>query len=183
MPALQLSLQLQIFSIQMDVNPCTPVNTIMLLLEIKPCGLGSCIRDMEAEWRLKVITDLISWIFGKENWRCGMNQMLSSSVRRDMMFLASNSLNNLRGQKWSCPCYHARHLQQIHWSKLLCGMYGLMAKSSVPRLNVCQILMRYRGSLIFFKNRTKLKIPSKIKPLKKSHIWLESRFYLIAHHN
>ena len=31
------------------------------LLEIKPCGLGSRIPDMEAEWRLKVITDLISW--------------------------------------------------------------------------------------------------------------------------
>ena len=32
----------------------------MKLLEIKPCGLGSRIRDMEAEWRLKFITDLIS---------------------------------------------------------------------------------------------------------------------------
>ena len=30
-------------------KPCT--------LEIKPCGIGSRIRDMEAEWRLKVITD------------------------------------------------------------------------------------------------------------------------------
>ena len=30
-------------------------------LEIKPCGLGSRIRDMEAEWRLKIITDFISW--------------------------------------------------------------------------------------------------------------------------
>ena len=59
-----------------------------------------------------------------------------------MMFLASNRLHNLRGQKWSCPCYHAKHLQQIHWSKLLCGMYGLTAKSSVPRLNICQLLMR-----------------------------------------
>ena len=39
------------------------------ILEIKPCGLGSRIRDMEAEWRLKVITDRISWrIFGKQNW-------------------------------------------------------------------------------------------------------------------
>ena len=27
--------------------------------------------------------------------------------------------------------YHARHLHQIHWSKLLCGMYGFTAKSSV----------------------------------------------------
>ena len=30
-------------------------------LEIKPCQLGSRIQDMEAEWRLKVIADLISW--------------------------------------------------------------------------------------------------------------------------
>ena len=36
------------------------------ILEIRPCGLGSRIRDMQAEWRLKVITDLISWIFGAE---------------------------------------------------------------------------------------------------------------------
>ena len=43
-------------------------------LEIKPCGLGSRIWDMEAEWRLKVITDLISWwIFGKQNRHCVMN--------------------------------------------------------------------------------------------------------------
>ena len=41
-----------------------------------------------------------------------------------MMFLASNSLQNLGGQKLSCTCYHARHLQQIHWNKLLFWMYG-----------------------------------------------------------
>ena len=40
-------------------------------LEIKPCGLGSRIWNMEAEWMLKVINDLISWIFGKQNWHCG----------------------------------------------------------------------------------------------------------------
>ena len=34
---------------------------MLYVLEIKPCGLGSRIRDMEAEWRLKVKTDLISW--------------------------------------------------------------------------------------------------------------------------
>ena len=39
-------------------------------------------------------------------------------------------------------CYHARHLQQIDWSKLLCGMYST-AKSSISRLNICQILMRF----------------------------------------
>ena len=69
-------------------------------------------------------------------------------MRRDMMFLASYSLHNHRGQKWSCPCYHARHLQQIHWSKPLCGMYGLTAKSSAPTLNICQILMRYHVCII-----------------------------------
>ena len=37
----------------------------------------------------------------------------------------------------------ARHLQQFHRSKLLCGMYGFMAKLSVSRLNIYQILMRY----------------------------------------
>ena len=31
------------------------------ILEIKPYRLGFIIRDMEAEWRLKVITDLIYW--------------------------------------------------------------------------------------------------------------------------
>ena len=44
-------------------------------------------------------------------------------------------------------CYHARHMQEIHWSKLLSGMYGLMAKSSVATLNICQILMRLMDSL------------------------------------
>ena len=54
------------------------------------CGLGSRIRDMEAEWRLRVINDLI---FGES----GMNRTLS--LCQDMMFLASNSLHNLGGQK------------------------------------------------------------------------------------
>ena len=40
------------------------------ILEINPCGLGFRIQDMEAEWRLRVITDKISWrIFGKQNWQ------------------------------------------------------------------------------------------------------------------
>ena len=51
------------------------------ILEIKPYGLGSRIGDMEAKRRLKGIMDLISWwIFGKQNWRCGMNQTLSLIV-------------------------------------------------------------------------------------------------------
>ena len=51
---------------------------IYVVLEIKPCGLGSRIWDTEAEWRLKFLTDLISWwIFGEQNWRWGMNRTLS----------------------------------------------------------------------------------------------------------
>ena len=53
-------------------------------LEIKSCWLGSRIRNIEAEWRLKVIIDLISWMFGKQNWRCGMNRILS--VSKDDVF-------------------------------------------------------------------------------------------------
>ena len=44
--------------LQFFVVQCSGTN--ILVLEIKPCGLGSRIRDMEAEQRLKVITDLIS---------------------------------------------------------------------------------------------------------------------------
>ena len=76
------------------------------------------------------------------NFHKKTNVELKCQSVRYMMFLASISLHNLRGQKWSCPCYHARHLRQIHWSKLLSGMYGLTAKSSVATLNICQILMR-----------------------------------------
>ena len=66
-------------------------------------------------------------------------------MRWDMMFLASNNLHNLRGQKWSWPCYHARHLQQIHWNKFLCRMYGFMAKSFIARLNIVRLLIRKMG--------------------------------------
>ena len=39
--------------------------------------------------------------------------------------------------------FHTRHLQQIHWSKLLCWMYGFTAKSSISILDICKILMRF----------------------------------------
>ena len=47
-----------------------------------------------------------------------------------------------------CHCVWLRWFFLIVWftltlnPKLLCGMYGLTAKSSVARLNICQILMR-----------------------------------------
>ena len=71
-----------------------------------------------------------------------MNQMLPWCAVR-LVFWDSNSLHNLGGQKQLCLCYHARHLQKIHWSKLLCGIYGFTAKLSISRLNICQILMRW----------------------------------------
>ena len=63
-----------------------------------------------------------------------------------LVFLASNSLHNLGGQKQLCLCYHERHLQQIHWIKHLCGMYSFTGKLSIARLNICQILMRLQHS-------------------------------------
>ena len=62
------------------------INKHLCTLNIKPCGLGSRIRDMEAEWRLKVINDLISWIrTGAVGWT------ERQSVNRDMVFLASTT--------------------------------------------------------------------------------------------
>ena len=82
---------------------------IIFKLEIKPCGL---VLEFEI-WRLS--HNWFSWeTFGKQNWHWGINWTLREkcqSVCRDMMFLASNSLHNLGGQKWSC---HARNLRQIH---------------------------------------------------------------------
>ena len=68
-----------------------------LILEFKTCGLGSRIQDMETEWRLQFGTYLISYfIFGKQNWRDEPNiELKYQSVRRDMMFLAFNSLKTL----------------------------------------------------------------------------------------
>ena len=95
------------------------------------CGLGSRIRDMEAKshnWSYCLVNlwqaELALWDELKVELKC-------QSVRWYMMFMASNSLHNMGGQKLSCPCYHARHLQQIHWTKLFCGMYGFTAKLSV----------------------------------------------------
>ena len=47
------------YNIKLSITPKNmnvPYRTYVIL-EIKPCGLGSKIRDMEAEWMLRVITD------------------------------------------------------------------------------------------------------------------------------
>ena len=60
-------------------------------LEIKPCGLGSRIRDMEAE--------LISFLESVVSRTGAVGWAKLWSVRQDMMCLASN----IRGQKWWLP--------------------------------------------------------------------------------
>ena len=52
------------------------------------------------------------------------------------MFLDSNRLQNLEGQKWWCPCYHAWHLQQIHMNKVFCRIYGLGVNIARPKVHV-----------------------------------------------
>ena len=42
-------------------------------LEIKPCGLGSRIRDMEADFIYWWTFRLLFISFGKQNWHCGMD--------------------------------------------------------------------------------------------------------------
>ena len=65
-------------------------------------------------------------------------------------------------------CYHARHLQQIHWNKLLFWMYGLAVIASVPTLNICQILMRYS-------NRNIRLTPLSYKPYRQMQMMLAVR--------
>ena len=54
------------------------------------------------------------------------------------VFLVSNSLHEVGGQKWPCPCYRARHLQQSPWKHFFYRMYGLgvMLVSSRPKLHL-----------------------------------------------
>ena len=71
-----------------------------------------------------------------EKLRVRVNQL--KKLKNDLRFCFE-----AKGWFFLILCYHARHLQQIHWSKLLCGMFGLTVKSSIAGLNICQILMRF----------------------------------------
>jgi hypothetical protein len=102
--------------------------------ESKPFGLGSRIWDVAAFWY-------------KNHLLCAI--VCDFMVYPDPKFIIFKTKKQLhfslrfKANFFMILCYHARHLLQIHWSKLLCGMYGFMAKSSVSRLNICRILMRY----------------------------------------
>ena len=41
------------------------------------------------------------------------------------------------------PCHHARHLQQIHWFKIFCRMYGLAVMLTIPTSSTCLLLIRW----------------------------------------
>ena len=78
-------------------------------------------------------------------------ELKCQSAHQDMSSLASNSLHNLGCQKWSCPCYHGRHLQQIHWNKLLC--VGCMVWCDELFLN-CKFLQAFFlhiGHFLYFR--------------------------------
>ena len=39
----------------------------------------------------------------------------------------------LEAEFFLSPCYHARHLQQIHWFKIFCRIYGLAVMLTITR--------------------------------------------------
>ena len=104
-------------------------------------------------------------------------ELKCQSVHQDMMFLASNSLHNLRGQKWSCPCYHARHLQQIHRNKNFCRMYGLgvMLDMTTPKVHLTIQIVVYLG-------RWKKIIKNSNPAVENSRLILWSHIFLCFNH-
>ena len=82
------------------------------ILEIKPCVLGSRMEAESHNWSLiSFLGESLVSRTGAAGWTECWVKVPKCASRYD------NSLCNLRGQKWTCPCYHARHLQQIHWQK------------------------------------------------------------------
>ena len=51
---------------------------------------------------------------GAEGWTESWVKVPMCVQRYDIF--GSSSLHNLGGKKLSCPCYHTRHFQQIHWN-------------------------------------------------------------------
>ena len=118
------------------------------ILEIKPCGLGPRIRDVEAFW----YKTEIKIIYFLPLFDCVWSYM----VYPDPKFLIFKTKKCpcffLRLEAFfSILCYRARHLQQIHWNENFCRMYVLAVIASVARLNICQILMRSNKVRSFLK--------------------------------
>ena len=90
------------------------------LLEIKPCGLGSRIRDVEAFWyktKIKIIYFLRLCVIV---WFTLTLNFWYVKLKNGLIFFLW-----LEADFFLIPCYHPKHLQQIHWNKIFCNMYGL----------------------------------------------------------
>ena len=112
-------------------------NESLSTLEIKPCGQFEMWRHFDTKQKSKSFT-LCNCV-----WLCVIVWFtLTLNFRYLKLKMASFFFWGWRLIFFDPICYHASLLQQIHFSKLLCGMYGLTAKSSVATLNICQILMR-----------------------------------------
>ena len=87
-------------------------------LEFKPCRLGSKFKIR----RLKAITDFIYWwtlrlllfLFVSRTGTVGWTERWVPKCGLAITFLPSNSLHNLGGQKWSCPCYNTNNFEHFH---------------------------------------------------------------------
>ena len=42
------------------------------------------------------------------------------------------------------PCYHTKHLKQIHWSTIFCRMYGLVVMLTIPRSTTMVIRFKFK---------------------------------------
>ena len=67
-------------------------------------------------------------------------------------------------------------MQQTHWSKNFCGMYGFSAKSSVPTLNILRLLIRCLESLWNFVSSEVSNIPNSNAMLLMQE-WIKTHLY------
>ena len=79
-----------------NMMKCFLIETSYVRLETKPHGLGSRIRDMEAESH-NLSHFLVNHWYAELALRDELNVELT--VHKDMMYLASISIDKLRGQK------------------------------------------------------------------------------------
>ena len=54
-----------------------------------------------------------------------LTQLLHDFFGLRGVYLASNSLHEVRGQRKSCPCLNLYNFEQIQWNKLFHRIYGL----------------------------------------------------------
>ena len=62
-----------------------------------------------------------------------INQLLHAIFGLRGVFLASNILHDLGGQKQSCTYYNTKNFEQIRWYEIFYRVYGLAVMLSSPR--------------------------------------------------